>query len=150
MVTDYICQSVKLCGYIKSAPSTRKGPICFVIVIVTYFTIKVTNTQKNPFQNIVSFNKTPKRLGIMIYALRWDYANNNIIDFFLRGNSVSQVKRQVKDAMFYCNNYSLQNLELCLKLKHLLHAKRQHECLIVHTAHTYSVFKHFVLHCMQF
>ena len=70
MVTDYICQSGKLCGYIKSAPSTRKGPICFVNVIVTYFTIKVTNTQKNPFQNIVSFNKNPERLGIMIYALR--------------------------------------------------------------------------------
>ena len=54
MVTDYICQSVKLCGYIKSAPSTRRGPICFVNVIVTYFIIKVTNAkQKNPFKTLL-------------------------------------------------------------------------------------------------
>ena len=50
MVTDYICQSGKLCGYIKRVPSTRKGPICFVNVIVTYFTIKVTKTKKIPFK----------------------------------------------------------------------------------------------------
>ena len=55
MVTDYICQSGKLCGYIKSAPSTRKGPICFVNVIVTYFTIKVTNTKKKSLSKYCKF-----------------------------------------------------------------------------------------------